>query len=120
MNKFVDEHTVLMREFLRNISSNNEINNFSSKNSSTDSLSSTSTTTSSSINESKKNNANNEHNNGNNELKFNCDLIDLGKQLSILHTLLLNTLSNLEKVCIFTFLIIYLNKTYYLITIGCN
>jgi hypothetical protein len=91
MNKFVDEHTVLMREFLRNISTRNDTSSLSSKNSSNDSLSSDST--SSSIIDNKKINNDNytssdDTHDNHKEAPFSCDLIDFGKQLSILHSLL--------------------------------
>ena len=107
MNKFVDEHTVLMREFLRNISTNSYTIDLQVKNnSSTDSLSSATTT--SSINDARKLDAANEdmnsdnESNNNKESKFSCDLIDSGKQLSILHSLLVNIMSSLDKVNLLT------------------
>ncbi len=102
MNKFVDEHTVLMREFLRNISTRNDTSSLSSKNSSTDSLSSDST--SSSIIDNKKiTNDNNytssdDTHDNHKETPFSCDLIDFGKQLSILHSLLSSIIPTLDKV----------------------
>ena len=96
MNKFVDEHTVLMREFLRNISTSTETSDLSSNNSSTDSLSSATTT--SSVYDKLTNRTDN-YDDNNNDLIFNCDLIDSGKQLSILHSLLVNIISSLDKVC---------------------
>lgn len=70
MNKFVDEHTLLMKEFLRNISTSNDLN---------DSIEAASPI------------------NIQNEIPFNHDIIDIGKQLSILHTILTNNLSNIDQ-----------------------
>lgn len=114
MNSFVDDHTILMREFLRAISSNdNEPTSQMSKNEFTDSAYSQTTTSNtgdslppspisssnSSLDEQHPQNAQNsatpQQQQKPKELLFNFDLIDLGKQLSVLHTLLENVIASI-------------------------
>jgi hypothetical protein len=86
MNTFVDEHTLLMREFLRNISTMNELEMI--KNSA------------SSLN---NNNLDyqtygDECNNENHEINFELEKIDIGKQSSILHGLLSSIFTAFDEV----------------------
>ena len=120
MNHFVAEHTVLMREFLRNISSaetcplteqnNCESGTTMSKQFLNKTILPIVTLTPQTPNMSKglRNNlpnfvlANNvETKSAKNEASYEMELIDLGKQLSILHSLLNSIISALDKVCLF-------------------
>jgi len=85
MNSFVDEHSILMREFLRNISSmsNGEL------------LSSPITNNQNNktvINQQTAINLNSPIN----EINFELELIDIGKQACILHSILVSTFGNLS------------------------
>ena len=97
MNEFVDEHTLLMREFLRNISTFNATDEIRAIELSsptppqppiltltpqTPKTSSSRKQTSILINH---------------EVNFNLDLIDLGKQLSIVHSLLVSILASIDE-----------------------
>lgn len=86
MNTFVDEHSILMREFLRNISTMSSSELLSSP---------------------IKNNQNNRtvinyqtvmnYNTPINEINFELELIDIGKQACILHGILVSTFCNLDE-----------------------
>jgi hypothetical protein len=103
MNDFVEEHTSLMREFLRNISTNNnKINDDYNKN-----ILPIITLTPQTPNQSAKlysmkrptiEITESSNNNNNNNKQFDLDLIDLGKQLSILYSLLTSIINSLDDV----------------------
>jgi hypothetical protein len=128
MNKFVDEHTILMKGFLRSIStssvsstsstangyvdvngyeyamSSNTIQKFSSSTSPESSSPQTPLSTSrSSLNT--NNNMADYSDRYKKEMPFNSDLIDLGKQLSILHSILVSIIAGLDQVAMRFFLI---------------
>lgn len=116
MNKFVEEHTVLMREFLRNISTLTEeekleINQSNQTAKITNVLpivTLTPQTPDTPHRTSTKNNlVDSEFNNQSidfnlsipdEETNFEPELIDLGKQLSILHSLLVTILASIDEV----------------------
>lgn len=130
MNKFVEEHTILMKGFLRSISTSLPPPNhhdfepttngryyYSNKPSTTSTPESSLPQTPMSSSRSSLNTNNdcdssrlyNGHSGGHShkkEIPFNSDLIDLGKQLSILHTILVNVLSGLDQVSCFTEMVV--------------
>ena len=118
MNQFVEEHTSLMREFLRNISTAHESDLATDYNKNilpivTLTPQTPNKSSSSSANKSYANHspsieiadcdASNEQQIQKQKPKtnfrnFDLDLIDLGKQLSIVHTLLTNIINTLDEV----------------------
>ena len=79
MNTFVEEHTILMREFLRNISTMTEYETGYYNNRNNYSL-------------------NGYYNNSNVEVNLELDLIDICKQSCILHVLLSSITAGLDEV----------------------
>jgi hypothetical protein len=84
MNTFVDEHSILMREFLRNISSmsSSELLCSPSKSNQNRTVINYQTVLNS--------------NSSINEINFELELIDIGKQACILHGILVSTFCNLD------------------------
>lgn len=117
MNSFVDEHTLLMRDFLRNISTleSDEIETFMSTTTTTPSTSSSQTPAHhksikfappaslplhSSPSNSHPPTRHNKQTSSilvNHEINYESDPVDLGKQLSILHTLLVSIMNSIES-----------------------
>ena len=115
MNQFVEEHTILMREFLRNISTitdddlaieNNQLkalaNNYETSRINTNNINTNQnlpivTLTPQSPDRSRHEILSSEYNQNENDSDFEPELIDLGKQLSILHSLLVTILAGLDE-----------------------
>ena len=103
MNRFVDEHTVLMREFLRNISTLSDEEQHELELEKTRWEKTASSTASAPISSFVLTPQHTPNSSAasvlpNNELNFDLEPIDLGKQLSILHSLLTSILSTLDEV----------------------
>lgn len=118
MNKFVEEHTILMREFLRNISTLTEEEkleiNQSNQNAKMKNIlpivTLTPQTPDTPHRTIKNNVIDNDYNNQSidynlslpdEESNFEPELIDLGKQLSILHSLLVTILGSFDEVSLY-------------------
>jgi hypothetical protein len=109
MNQFVDEHTILMREFLRNISTltadDEELLMSESNDFQVGLLNSNPNVVGIGVSTNRKNSLpivnltpQTPTTKRNSEVNFNLELIDLAKQLSILHMLLTSILNGLEDV----------------------
>ena len=114
MNRFVDEHTVLMREFLRNISTlsdeeQHELELEKTRWEKTASSTASAPISSFVLTPQHTPNSSSASVLPNNELNFDLEPIDLGKQLSILHSLLTSILSTLDEVLYFILIIIIIN-----------
>jgi hypothetical protein len=104
MNQFVEEHTVLMREFLRNISTlnNDDLAELNESTNSTNRLNKSAQTAVLPIVTLTPQTPNMQLKDTeqpiNREQNYELEIIDLGKQLSILHSLLVSILTGLDEV----------------------
>ena len=97
MNEFVEEHTILMKEFLRNISTSTEADLLNESVKLNRSVLPIVTLTPQTPNMPHRS-MRQQQELTEDESNFEFDFIDLGKQLSILHSLLVTILASLDEV----------------------
>ena len=98
MNEFVEEHTILMKEFLRNISTPTDADLLNESVKLNRSVLPIVTLTPQTPNMPHRSMRQQQELNTGDESNFEFDIIDLGKQLSILHSLLVTILAGLDQV----------------------